>query len=716
MMRHYTSFFSLIILLTLSNQLFANSDKKAQELKNYFWENSHEDFKVTEVPEKWANKSAVIIARSYEKFYTKRRIGGLMHLDYMHYRIKILSKKALEEFAQFTFPESTKVGVYQFTFYAGFKIIKSDGTEIEVPISDAVVSEMEVNKYQFNTLKLAIPNLEIGDIVDYYIAEEQNIPANKDYYSFEPVIFQLNAAYPVMKQKILFDVERKCYLNAKSLNGAPELVRSNKETNDVYILEDEDRENINDIKWFYPYRELPAVKFKVVYAKASLSYSPLFLGKPGVLKNTVSKREAVKFALAYLNDYQVEGAQFYKRIKKYFKGRTDKSTLAKELYYFLRSRYVSSYTEAFIMAGQEQYQEENDYKMISILTYLYDQYNIKYKLLVGVPRSISAIDDLILEDEMVCSVQVLPSLDENFYIGDFNNYSIVGDYFYLMEGAEVFKFSGESDIEKVDFPSSTKDENKIISKVELSINDFDTGSCTAKIRSKAIGHHKKTFQYNLLDFYDYKNEEISKYKITDYATNLKNKAKANYTQKKITYLEELEQKKLDYLKVTAEEEYDFEIEKVKDFHILTHGRHHETPAFEFVYKIDFKGIVKKTGDNYLINVGKLIERQVTIEKEELNRKYDIHMPYARSFKHTITLNIPKGYEVQGLESLNIQHENETGGFTSNTKIENYKLKINTYKFYESNFVAKENWKDLYEFLKTAEDFTQKSILLKKISK
>ncbi len=716
MIRLYTSLLTIFLIASTNYLLQADSDKKAQELKTYFWNNSSDNFKVTNIPDKWTNKSAVIIARSYEKYYTKRLIGGLMHLDYVHYRVKILSKKALEEFAQFTFPKSTKVGVYQFNFYAGYKIIKPNGKEIEVPLSDAVESEMEVNRYQFNTLKLAIPNLEIGDIVDYYIAEEQSIPANKDYYSFDPVIFRLNSDYPVMKQKILFDVERKCYLNAKSLNGAPELVRSNKETNDVYILEDEDRENVREIKWFYPYRELPAIKFKVVYAKGAISNSPLFLGSPGVLKSSVSKREAVKFALAYLNDYQLEGMRLYKITKKQFKEEIDRNVLAKQLYYFVRSRYVSKYTEALINQGIDQYQEVSAYKMAGILTYLYKMHNIKCNILLGIPRSISSVDDLILEDEMICTIEVNPTADETFYIGDLSNYSMVGDYYYLMEGTEVFKFITEFDVETVDFPQSKKDDNSIRTRIELMVNDFDTGNCTAKIRSRIEGHFKKNFQYHLLDFYDYKNEEITKYQIADFGSDLKKKAKANYTQKKIAYLEELEQQKLDYLKENAEENYDFDIQKVKDLNILSHGRHHETPAFEYVYKIDFNGIVKKTGDSYLINLGKLIESQVTIEKEELERKYDVYMPYARSFAHNIILNIPKGYEVQGLENLMIDHQNETGGFSCTAKIENYKLKVETYKHYDTNFVNKKDWSDLVDFLKTAEDFNQKSILLKPINK
>jgi len=696
---------------------YADDHKKAAELKTYFWNESSADFKVTEIPEKWNNKSAVIIARNIEKLYKKRRVGGLLHLNYEHERVKILSKKALEEYAQFEFPESGGFGPFYLNYYAGFKIIKPDGKVIEVPVSDAVVSEMKVNRFKMNMKKLAIPNLEIGDIVDYYLAEEQSIPPIDNYHSFDPFIFTLSDTYPIMKQKISFDVERKCYLNAKSLNGAPKLVKTKKGDNDLYVLEDEDRDSHEDLNWFYPYRELPTIKFKVVYAKGSITYFPIFIGQQGALKSTISQSEVVDFVAAYIKDFQSAGMYFHKIMKKRFKGRTDKTEMAKELFYFFRNTYFIQHVEGLIQKGLGQHDTHNQFKIVSVLSYVYQQFDIPHQILVGIPRSISTIDDIILEDEIICMIQVNGANDEaDLFIGEFDNYAIVNDYMYLLEGTETYTFTNKSNIKTFDFPISTADENNISKEVTFTIDDLTTNKGTAKIRSKAIGHLKKTFQYQFLDFYDYKNEEMQKYNMEDYSLDMKKNAKAKYTQKKLAYLEEIEQQQLESLKALCESDYDVELKEVKDLHVLSHGRHHEQPAFEFIYKADMEGIVKKAGEDYLMNIGKLVDGQLQLEKDELERDFDVHMPYARSYNYKIVFDIPKGYEVQGVDNLNTNVSSEFGGFSSTAKIANYQLVLEARKHYDTNFVAKENWGTMLEFLKAAEDFNSKSVLLKKIEK
>jgi len=629
---------NLLILLVLTycyTNLFAqNNDKKALELKNYFWKESGNDFKVTEVPEKWMEKPAVIIARSFEKHYKKRRIGGLEYFDYEHYRIKIQSKKSLEDYAEFSFPESTTFVGYGIKFYAGYKIIKPDGREIEVSLDDAVVSEMKVNRYELNMLKLAIPNLEIGDIVDFYIAEEQHIPPVDNYYSFDPSINVLMATYPIMKQKISFNVERKCYLNVKSLNGAPAFVLQKKDDNDVYVLEDENRENYEDSKWMHPYLQLPTVKFKAVFAKGAITYSPLFLGKQGQLKNEVTEKEVVDFVNAYLNDYSASGIYLYKQVKKSLKGRTDKA------------------------------------EMIAIKI-----------------------------------------LDE-FIIGDLDNYTTFGEYPYMLEGTDVYSFKGKSLVKVESFPISSAKDNNYTKELNFTINDLDNDDSTVEIKNTISGHQKEDYIFQLVDFYDYKNEEATKHKMEPYGNPSKKNTHAKYLQKKEEYLEEMNENRLNFLEELTKADYDLEIKEVKDFAIISNGRHHTQPTFEFNYKALIEGAVKKAGNNYLISIGKLLDKQLQLEKKDLVRDYDIYLSYPRSYNYKIVFNIPLGYDIEGIENLNVTAITDFGGFTSTAKITNNQLIVKAQKYYTTNFVEQQNWETMQSFIKAAEDFNTKNVLLK----
>lgn len=706
---------NLLILLVLAfcyANLFAQkNDKKALELKNYFWKESGNDFKVTEVPQKWKEKQAVIIARSFEKFYKKRRIGGLEYFDYEHYRIKIQSKKALEDYAEFSFPESTTFVGYGIKFYVGYKIIKPDGKEIEVSLDDAVVAEMKVNRYELNMKKLAIPNLEIGDIVDFYIAEEQHIPPVDNYYSFDPSIYVLVAAYPIMKQKITFDVERKCYLNAKSLNGAPEFVKQKKDDNDVYVLEDEDRENYEDSKWMYPYRQLPTVKFKAVFAKGAITYSPLFIGKQGVLKDEVTEKEVVNFVNAYLNDYTASGVYLHKQLKKSLKGRIDKAKMAEEIFYLMRNHFMVRHIESYIQADKSQHPEYSNYKMLSALSYTYDRFDIDHKILVGVPRSISTIQDIILENEIIIAIKVL----DEFVTGNLDNYTPFGEYPYSLEGTEVYEFKDKSLVKVANFPVSNAEDNNITKELNFTIKDLENDESTIEIKNIISGHQKEDFHFQLLDFYDYKDEEAEEYNMEEYSNSAKKNAHKKYLLKKETFINEVQEKKLDYLKALTELNYDLEIKEVKDLVINEHGRHHSKPNFEFDFKADFEGLIKKAGNNYLVSVGKLIEGQVNLEKDELERDSDIYMPYPRSFNHNIVFNIPDGYTVEGIENLNVDVTTDYGGFVSTAEINNDgQLVFKSHKYYSTNFVPVDGWDAMKTFLKAAEDFNEKSVLLKAV--
>ena len=79
----------------------------------------------------------------------------------------------------------------------------------------------------------------------------------------------------------------------------------------------------------------------------------------------------------------------------------------------------------------------------------------------------------------------------------------------------------------------------------------------------------------------------------------------------------------------------------------------------------------------------------------------------------VEIDIPTGYEVQGLDKLNQKVENKFGGFTSTAKEENGKIIIETNKHYDVNFVPKDQWPALVSFLNAAYTFTEQKILLKK---
>ena len=77
--------------------------------------------------------------------------------------------------------------------------------------------------------KLALPNLEVGDIIDYYYISKKAFPkeANTDVFAdFDPEFIVLQEYTPIRYGVLNLRPGRLAYLNYKPLNGldAPEVL------------------------------------------------------------------------------------------------------------------------------------------------------------------------------------------------------------------------------------------------------------------------------------------------------------------------------------------------------------------------------------------------------------------------------------------------------------------------------------------------------------
>jgi len=159
---------------------------------------------------------------------------------------------------------------------------------------------------------------------------------------------------------------------------------------------------------------------------------------------------------------------------------------------------------------------------------------------------------------------------------------------------------------------------------------------------------------------------------------------------------------------------ELDVDNYESFELMQDGRYGDTAMLQFREKFTLKKLVSKAGRNYIFDVGKLIGDQIKLEQSELaRRQVDIWLPHARTIENNISINIPPGYSVDGLQELNGAVENESGAFVSSAKVENDKLLINTKKVYKKNFDKKELWPNYIAFLEPAYKFSQSKIVLKK---
>jgi Domain of Unknown Function with PDB structure (DUF3857) len=712
----YAIFFFVFVIPAWSNGI--NDDKKrAEEIKQQVWNSSDKDFLVTQIPDKWKGESAVIIAKSTTLFYRKAVLANDLSYDRVyHYRIKLLDKKALEEYAQFSMTGTGKYDNVKLESFAGYKIIKPNGKEIEIPMSDAVKEKQELNNRGLEVYKLAIPNLEIGDILDYYKSEEETIFIGQTkYYSFDPVILQLNHEYPIMKQKISFDVMRRCFINIKSLNKAPSFKLSetaDKEKNH-YSLEDTDRESVKELRWFFPYREVPTIKFKVTYASPMAArVIPGFIDEPGVLKSSVSKEEVQALMTYYFSGLTLEAAELKSFMGKNYKNVKDKDQLAKAAYYAWRNIRMIQYAEGRLLEKKEM-GDQAMFNTIKTLSTYYKSKKINHEILIGIPRQISGLNDLIFENELTFALKV--NVAKPFYIGRLNENSMINEIDPDMQGETVYSSNGllapsKFELTKVSMPVLSQDQNSITTTTKISFTDLPEGIAKVNFNKSLVGYPRIEYQNTFMDYYDYKADENTR--VTKNKKEPKDYSKS-ITKQRADYLSAKEEKINKDLKEAIKSDFDLPIEEAGNFKIIQMGRFDDQPAFIYNCEATLKGMVKKAGPNYLVDVGKFIEGQINLEGDEKERKYNVYMPYARTFSYHIELEIPAGFSAQGFEKLNSTVENSLGGFKSTAKMEGTKLVIDASKYYKGNFAKKEEWSKIVDFLTAAHDFSTKQILLQK---
>lgn len=695
---------------------FSNDERDA-EIRNEMWVTPDKRFHTTDVPAKWKDKSAVIIAQLNRFEYRKPVMRNLLRYnDYSHIRVKLNDKNAITKYSEITFLSNrtdNSEGEY-IKVYVGFKVIKPDGKEIIIDPSKAVKMEREYRGRAQSYNKLAIPNLEPGDILDYYICEETT-RANANYiHFFDPVIYTLPQEYPVISHKLEFRAERKCYINLRSLNGAPELQLVVDEANDekFYTLEGTNMEGVDNMRWLFPYRELPTIKFRAAYAsgKAMRTFDVL-LGEPGEVKSAVTKQEIQDMMSTMLSTiYDIKFMTKY--AKKQLKDVKDPFELATKAYYHYRNEIFNE-MEANVVQGKSPWTSMPQVKFVDVFsTFLYSK-KIPHDIVLGVPRNLSSLDNLLIENEIAWLIRVKKG-NEFLYFQAFDINTLPGTIEALLEGIDAYAADGlvppkRWDLKKITLPSTTAKDNQTETQIQIDLSSLDKAKLSLK--RTLTGSNKFPDQYYYMDPFDLRAEESEKFEMEEASSVYLGKKK--YQAMKDAYLAKRMESRQENLKESLAEEFNLKVDEVSNYKVEQSGRYAEAPAM--VYSLDFTtdNLVYKAGPNYMIDIGKLIERQTKIESNELTRSNNIYYENPRSFRHTLEFTVPKGYQVQGLDKLNQKVVTKFGGFTSVAKEANGKVIVETHKHYDVNFAPGSEWKNIVSFLNAAYNFNEQKLLLKK---
>jgi hypothetical protein len=673
---------------------------KIKQITEEIW--TDQSFNITDHPEKWNNESAIILNQKRTFSYLNgKKLNSVDANQIVRKRIKLLDNAALEEYSTFYFKSLSS------TIVAGFKVIKPDASEIIIDIDAEAVDIISNNAlsyypYPSKKRKVAIPNLEVGDIIDFFYSysSTKDIPNEGLTLVFEPFHFSLIEDHPVAKQECRIVTDKGFYINLNTYNGAPKFEKTNVNdagvsvSQNIYSLIIGNKEKINNTYFNYNLRTTPTIKFQVYFTR-NKNKSKEFLGDAGIRKSEKpTNQEIQNIVIDKLNSIIPSYAKStVSYVMKKHRTSTNEEKI-KAAYYHLNNVLSNhNISNIFFVAN-----------MRSVLKDL----KIPFELACGISRKTGTLDDLLYSSEIEYLLKVTSDNGQPFFLQNFTYFSDYNLKNPNLISTEVIVFPNKSD-KKIDqckkeiLPMDISVNNLDLVVKEISISDkLDIISIVEN--STSTGLFKIMNSVNLL--------------INSSSSNLdQNLTHYNKWGKRIISEEQLDEKKKKERLEKIEENLknQFDLKELKSFTVVETGKNQPDQPLITKMEYDLNGIITKAGRNYFLAAGSLIGNQLKLDAEDkTGRTTDAYIDFAKTYSNEITINIPAGYTVENLEEMNINVDNEAASFVSTVTFENSVLKITTSKVYKKTFVENKDWSKMVEMLDAAVNLEGKKLILKKI--
>ena len=651
------------------------------------------------IPVGWEDESAIILGQKTRVLINKSTYG---YNKYWVTRTKILlqDKAAVEFFSDFTMSEED---VFE------MKVIKPSGTVVEVDTSDAIpVSQgysltsfyVNLSIDEVDYKKLAIQNLEVGDIIDYAYASKEKVRdhlvkwkfplrLSNTLNTFVSYDYTFGSSYPKMAQEFEIELSPMLYFNFKAINGAPDpIVEKLANGNLKYVVAMSNIKRIRSEYFTNSDLTQPTIKFDVSFCYPMRYYrSKLLIGKPGKMNTSLPTEQFKRTLFLSFHPSEQKVLDIFK-----FNERDPEEYIRKAYKKFQRLIYMS---------------EDEDYRQpsASFARYMYAalvKQGFDAEIVVSTPRENGGVKNVLLKDDVLFAVRVKNG-DEYIYSFPFKRVSGFDDWDYRVTGTQAYVFRPTKKFQKfqlteIVIPDYLPEKNKSL--VRLTV-DLDSTSLIADIKSESShrGENKTLYSSDLLQRSD------MYYSVGRY-----------YTERTERYYQ-----RSDEIESTERQEWledqierDFRLGKYNNFELKFSGMEDESDRLEYLEEFTVTDLAHRAGKEYLlVDVGRLISGQIALSAEDMERHSDIVSNYVREYEYSITLNIPDGYEVMNADDFRYDLETKAGAFRATIDQSLYQFKVRTVKTYKVRALPKEEWNEMVEFLQEAYEFSQQKLVLAK---
>lgn len=736
-----------ISLLLISTIVIAQSKdektykERAAEVQQEIWESDDNAFNVSVIPDKYKNASAVIIARSVEvtnstkrKFKMVTIFGGTVkqykYFTSIREKVLINDKAALEDFSTLNYQKKIDYSIrtggltYKniYKTFIGVKIYKQSGKVITINPDNEEVLTKNTDKNKQG--KLAIPDLQTGDILDYYIRIEELVEFTAEIRG--PDIFYLAGEYPMLYYNVKYILDKKCGVDVMSMNGAKPISENTNTDGDIVLeFTEKDQPAVSASIWTSPIRQIPYHVIRYGFPGADI-----IAGKGEVKRGPFTDIYKANLKERFINQIRGRVIDFspQKKLEEYFGGKKNMKDLPPD-------SIVNSLLNYY---HWDQYGTFRNMKVSTMRNY--ESLNW-LNLAVSFSENLREYD--IDNDIVLVRSRYAGRLKEVFGLWDFEtvvkingrgklNWVCFTDFF-VNPGQIPAKYQGEegllltregkdkkpryADAEApVKLPFTKSNENTLIENLTVNFSKENIQLITIERNVKETGIMKEDDQKKLILAEDAEANLATlfkKKKTTDYtaASDKKGKELAVEIQAALDK-ERLKQK--DYFIADVKEQYGQEPKDFLSYKIINNGFSIHAPSFDFTEKFIFDNFVKKAGNNFIFEAGRLMGTYKKTEEKDRARKLDIYMPAARTLTYSFAITLPDGYTAKGIDALNKQVENDIASFVSTAAQSGNTITINVSRIYKNSFEPASNWPKLLQVMDAAADFTEKKILLEKI--
>lgn len=702
-----------------SQEFTPRTDEKT--VKEYFWNSSAPKSNLTVIPEKWKNESAVYLTKSIEHRIF-RTYSQFTSIFLNHIVIKLQDKAAVEKFSIFyadVYKEAFQLYYRHKVFYS-FKIVKPDGTEKEINTKEEIITEEGSNSKRE---KIAIPGLEVGDILDFYwysydYSRRKEVHYGLLFYPIVSYVQNIQDDYPIADFNLTIKTDKSYRVELASYNGAKEFTK--KKTDDgkryLFTLSAKDLDKIDDVIWSYPLRTNPMIKavvsFEKNFQKKNLKVNSDYCISKLDRDKIKDKYESFFLTLKSANN---EYDAFKRYLEKNKKDNLPDEKKVEELYYYFRHLFLNKHLiyDAFT---NNQSRSQTDYLYACHIFWGLHKMKIPYELLVIVSKRYGTINDLLRITE--CNNFILKANGKQpMYMFKPDKHALFNTIPDLVEGTKAIKLSTKDGklqnlkMEEVTLPKSSCNSNATMYKYSIKIDTDNPNIIPLKGNISAKGHNAEEYKESLLIPYDFvfKENDIYETKRWGDVADIKNQ---NQVEKLNQLRADYEKDRKDKLIETITNNITVKPENL-DYKLVSAGNWVSDSIFSIDFSCTIEGLITKAGNNYILNIGKFIGEQVSVDEKSVNRKIDIYMNYPRSYSYIIEVEIPVGYKISGMEKLEFSTINETGGFECKPSFADNKFTIKIKKYYLHDFEPLKNWPLMLDFLKAANTFTEQKILITK---